>query len=157
WKPPASAGGSWKLGRGSYYDEREREQFLLRGRCAVSAHGPPRPAAQYRGRQYVRGRDEARGPPRFHRIEASADSQLPSARGAFSFRFRPSHLGVRPAVRHSEPRSRSETQARDGGRTQGAGRQDRERELGPAAAAVGFHSGASERWAHRNGDSNSSL
>ena len=94
---------------------------------------------------------------RVHRIEASADSPLSPACGVFLFRSWSSQLGVRSAIRHPEPRSRGEAQARDGGRTQGAGRQDREREAGPPAAALGFHSGAVERRTHRNRDSHPSL
>src|SRR5450755_3147584 len=89
-----------QAGKRSYYDEWKREQLLLLGRCAVSAYRTPRPAAQYRWRQYVRGRDKARGHPRFRRVEASADSPLSSAGGGFSSRFRPSQLGVRPAIRY---------------------------------------------------------
>src|ERR1035438_10031496 len=37
--------------RGSCYDERGREQFILLGRYAVSAYRTPGPAVEYRGRQ----------------------------------------------------------------------------------------------------------
>ena len=73
------------------------------------------------------------------------------------FRSWSSELGVRSAIRHSESRSRGNTQARDEERTQGARWEDREREPGPAAAAVGFHSGAAEGRAHRTRRSNPSL